>query len=728
MVSPPAVERGKKTKLTLLGNVPADKLVEVTAEDNRLIASPWPELANVTGLRPQILISDFPEILEISSGDKLQQLPGIPVAVSGRLDARGQEDIYRLAVEEGTKLRFEVFADRIGSPIDPILEIKNEKGGRLGLNDDTTGTTDSRLDYTVAKGVKTIDLFIKDQVDRGDDRSIYRIVITNLGDAPKQTGFHLTVAEETHNVRQGASKVFQVAAKRKGYDGPIRLSFDQLPPGVTATELEITAGSNGALITLTASGEQVANMITTLRGTSVDIDPPITATAAFEKHPLGKLQPWMQSDIALARAPSSNKALTIDWSEPLAETPLVLGTTFRSPLQIKRPPGVIGPVRLSLVAGEPPRLVNGKPDANQVVRPERATFDIPVDAKAKAAFDALAAAEKALTAAIAKTTAMRESGQKAIAKAKVDFESATQKKNAAATAVATATLEEKTANDANVAASKARNEAQSEVETATDDKKAAANAKLMEANVKLAVTEKKLSEANTKLSQAKKEFNVAKIAHAVAETREKEVIDSVTKNDAIAETAVKNAQAKRDEAEKTLQTAEKNIKPDAAFNVIVPPNVPIAPYDLAIKAELRSLDNRTVVATYFTPVRRFKPLHPLGLKLTGDPKFEAKLDAKAGAIVKLTGIIERKAKFGGDVTVSITGQPGGVAVPKTVIKPDNNDFELELKFPANFKPAEVKSIKLFATGPPNPKAANIVVRTEIPITVNILAPEPKPEK
>ena len=107
--------------------------------------------------------------------------------------------------------------------------------------------------------------------------------------------------------------------------------------------------------------------------------------------------------------------------------------------------------------------------------------------------------------------------------------------------------------------------------------------------------------------------------------------------------------------------------------------------------------------------------------LSGEPKYEAKLDAKTGAIVKLAGKIERKVGFAGDVTVSITGQPGGVAVPKAVVKPDKDAFELELKFPANFKPTEVTSIKLFATGPHDPKKAKIVVRTEIPLTVSVLA-------
>ena len=650
MVFPPAVERGKTARIGFVGNIPADQQIDLdfqSLEDfGSLAPAPWPNLATVSGIRPKLLISNFPELVETPPIEGIQQLPSIPVAVSGRLDAPGQIDKYSIAVTEGAKLRFEVFADRIGSPIDSLLEIKNDKGGRLGLNDDTAGTTDSLLDYTVAKGVSVIHVEIKDQVDRATAESIYRLAITPLDDAAKRPGFILAVTNDTHNVPRGSTRVLQVTARRQNYNGPIKIHVDGLPPGIAAAAPDIVPNSNATLLTITGVGETGANILTKIRGTSVDLDPPISAIAAFDKHPLGKTQPWMQNDVALAIAPANNQPFQVDWSKSEAETLLALGTTFKAPVKFTRPPGAIGPVRLSVIVSEPVPVVNNRADVNRAVRAERATVDIAIDAKAKAAFDALTAADKALA------------DTKTKAKAKSD---------AQAKLVAAAEAELKAAMAGQPADWKVVEAAQAKLDAAR---------------------------------QAAADANAAETA------------------------AVKVAETKQAEAKKNFETADAAIKNDAEFNVIVPPNFDPKSCDLAIKAELRSLDNRTVLAEVYTPVRRFVPLNPLVLNLAGEPMLETRLDPKAGTTVKLSGTIERKAGFNGDVTVSIVGQPGGVAVPKVVLKPDKNDYALELKFPANFKPAEVKSIKLFATGPPDKTKANIVVRAEVPITVHVLAANP----
>ncbi|MCH7728676.1 MAG: hypothetical protein IH991_19650 [Planctomycetes bacterium] len=118
-------------------------------------------------------------------------------------------------------------------------------------------------------------------------------------------------------------------------------------------------------------------------------------------------------------------------------------------------------------------------------------------------------------------------------------------------------------------------------------------------------------------------------------------------------------------------------------------------------------------------VRRFQAASPLVLSLSPGPKFETTLDPKTGATIALTGKIERKTGFTGEVNVTIAGQPRGIAVPKTVIKADQTDFSLELKIPANFAATEIKTIRVTASGPPNPKQKNIIVKVETPIEITI---------
>ena len=109
------------------------------------------------------------------------------------------------------------------------------------------------------------------------------------------------------------------------------------------------------------------------------------------------------------------------------------------------------------------------------------------------------------------------------------------------------------------------------------------------------------------------------------------------------------------------------------------------------------------------------------MKLSGSTTIEQTLDPKAGAVVKLTGKIERLADFKGDVNLTLTGQPGGVAITNAAVKADQTDFALELRFPVNFAAGEVKGIKLIATGPPDPQTGNQPIRTEVELIVKLMA-------
>ena len=721
---PPAVQVGTNTTLELIGNVAAEKQIDFVAGSvAERLPSAWPDLDLPSGLRPVILVSQTPELVELPKGETPQQLPQYPVAVSGRLLQPGEEDIFRIAVTEGAKLRFEVQAEQFGSLVDTLLEIRNEQGGRLGLNDDFTGTSDSRIEYTVPKDIAIIDVSVKDQNETADPRSIYRLLISSI-DAQASPGFRLSIPVDTFNVPQGASQVFQVVAERFGYDGPIKLELENLPASVLASTGVIPAGSNGALVTLQGAGQQTENIITSLRGSSVGLVPEITSTASFDKHPIGNLQPWLQTDLGLALAAANEVPFEIDWAKLSTETQLALGSKFVAPIKLTRAPGAIGPVRLSMVVGEPPPLVNGNRDANQSVRAERATVDIPIDGAAKAAFDALAAAEKAFVDATTKAKTTQESGAKSMTDAQAVVKVATDKLkpvNKTLTELQTQLTAAQAARDVAV---KEKAFADEELKSASEETaKVDAEAKVRAAAEKLTVAEKSVTDIESGLNAANEMLAAVQKEVADAQAKLTAATEAATAAHNAATTEVTAAETKRKESETAFRAAEAKISNEATFNVIIPPNIAVGSCDVAFKAELRSVDNARIVAEYYTPVRRLSILNPLGLALSTPAKFEAKLDVQQGASVKLAGTIERKAGFAGDVTVSIVGQPGGVAAPSVVLPVDKNGFELELKFPANFQPAEVRSIKLFATGPYDPKAANIVVRTEIPITINVLAAE-----
>jgi hypothetical protein len=107
-------------------------------------------------------IGAFPEMIEEESRpgslpnqndsiERAQSLPASSLTVNGRL--RGAErDVYRIPVKAGERRVFEVEARRVGSALDPVLQIFDPSGKRLARSeDDPTLSLDPRLEMTFAK-------------------------------------------------------------------------------------------------------------------------------------------------------------------------------------------------------------------------------------------------------------------------------------------------------------------------------------------------------------------------------------------------------------------------------------------------------------------------------------------------------------------------------------------------------------------------------------------------
>ena len=605
---PPAVTRGQEIALELLGTSGGAKLPFKAPMDGDVIPTLFLNPQAASGSPPSVLLSSLTELVEstvaaggppaASQASSTGEPPvaTIPVAISGRLDAPGQLDQYKFGVMPGAKLTFEVFAERIGSRIDAALEIRNKDGGVLGANDDGPTSIDPRLEFTVPAGLDTLVVVLRDSLEIANEQAIYRLVVTS---ADKSTPEVIATAKgDVVNIAGGESQVFEVNVSRRGYDAALQLSLGQLPPGVTATGTDIPAGASGTLLTLTGAGDAASQLVTslTLKSTDGSVSARVrTDVAADDRTPV-----WLREQFAIATTPKSATPFQVTWADAQPMTQLALMSKPAIPVKFVRPPGMLGPVRLTLVTSQLEPRVNNQPNLILALRPER-VVEVPVDPPVQAAITALTA----LNAQLAEAT-----------------------KQAA---------------------------------VAQGDAKIAADAK---------------------------------------------VADLTTKKTA-AEAAVRDAEAK---ASYTSELA-----------LVIPSVLPESSCDIVIKAELLNPERNIVLRTAYSIVRRLPVLNPMAVKLSGSTTIEQTLDPKVGAVVKLTGKIERLATFKGDVNLTLTGQPGGVAITNVAVKADQTDFALELRFPANFVASEVKGIKLVATGPPDPLSGNQPIRTEVELIVKLVA-------
>ncbi len=131
----------KDTKsVELLGSTSAK--ADLPAAHGAVIPLDWPKAGTWSGPRPFVQVSSRPEFVEPTTAGKPLDLPGGRVGVCGKLGTTGEEDKYRVAVTPNTKVRFEVFAERIGSPVDAALVIRNDAGAVLAQAEDSPGTLD----------------------------------------------------------------------------------------------------------------------------------------------------------------------------------------------------------------------------------------------------------------------------------------------------------------------------------------------------------------------------------------------------------------------------------------------------------------------------------------------------------------------------------------------------------------------------------------------------------
>ena len=101
-------------------------------------------------------VSDLPEIAEKEPNDSIAEAQPVtvPVAVSGTLKGPDQ-DFFSFTATARQRLVIEVEARRIGSAIDPAIEVYDSAGRLIAQNDDAPGLgVDSRLDMTFPKAGK----------------------------------------------------------------------------------------------------------------------------------------------------------------------------------------------------------------------------------------------------------------------------------------------------------------------------------------------------------------------------------------------------------------------------------------------------------------------------------------------------------------------------------------------------------------------------------------------
>ena len=127
---PLAIQRGKTSRViavrgpNLDGSSAPAVAAQADAEPGSLVALP------VGTAGPKLVVAEGPQAVEAEDNDTPEKANPVatPGGASGRIDRPGDSDLYCFEARKGRRLIVEVFGRRLGSPIDPVIEILDHLG------------------------------------------------------------------------------------------------------------------------------------------------------------------------------------------------------------------------------------------------------------------------------------------------------------------------------------------------------------------------------------------------------------------------------------------------------------------------------------------------------------------------------------------------------------------------------------------------------------------------
>ncbi len=237
---PPGGPSGQTVKLRFIGDPsgPIEKEVQLPAEPDEQFEVFADDSQNAPQPQPNyIRVSDMVNALEVEPNDditKTQAAQALPVAFNGIIEKPGDVDCFKVTATKGQDYDVTVYARKLRSPLDSILEIYDAKGNRLATNDDA-GTPDSSLRW---KAPADGDFFlgVRDQLFQGGANFIYRIEMKTV--TPRLTTW---LPEMTQNQNQdrraipvpkGNRYASLVRIKRWDVGGDVVIEPKDLPAGI----------------------------------------------------------------------------------------------------------------------------------------------------------------------------------------------------------------------------------------------------------------------------------------------------------------------------------------------------------------------------------------------------------------------------------------------------------------------------------------------------------------
>ena len=381
-VFPLGGQPGETLEAKFLGDPTGDFTQPITLPTEKSRSARFGLVADHHGLAPSpnwLRVSPLTNAPSITPGNTLGKATALnttaPLAFNGVLTTKGNAAFFRFTAKKDQNLDFQVYARRLGSPLDSVLTVFDAKGKSLGNNDDAAGNPDSAVrvkipedgDYTVK---------VADQLARGGPRFTYRVEIAEV--APTLTLSIPDTARYDNETRKsivvprGNRFAVLLNLNRDTFNGDLAVTFDGLPAGITALADTVPGSLSAVPVVFDATADApIAGTLLTPAAQAVD------ASATKGKDVVSRFRhtvDWVriQNDIGYSRSEVSQIAAAVVEAVPFTvrivepKVPLVQSGEaawkiiadrqegFDEPITVKmlwNPPGVTSPPDLVIPKG-----------------------------------------------------------------------------------------------------------------------------------------------------------------------------------------------------------------------------------------------------------------------------------------------------------------------------------------------------------------------------------------
>jgi hypothetical protein len=310
----------------------------------------------------------------------------VPGAFHGVLGQPGAVNFFKFAAKKGQVFDVHCYARRLGSPLDPVMHIMVAGGSYLTGADDVNGP-DSYFRFTAPEDKEYI-LWVHDHLSMGGPTYFYRIEVTPVTaqvstSVPRVEQFDPTnQSRQAFAVPRGNRFAALIRATRADLGGPLNVTLDHLPPGVTVACDPMDAGLDTVPVVLEAKSDApLEGRLTPLTARPTDANVKAPCRTVMET-PLviGNNQTifWRCTVDRTAVAVAEEAPFSVTVVEPKA--PLVQNGSMNLKIVATRKPGFTAPITI-VPLFNPPNVGS----ANSATIPEKATETaLPMNAAANA--------------------------------------------------------------------------------------------------------------------------------------------------------------------------------------------------------------------------------------------------------------------------------------------------------------------------------------------------------